>query len=168
MVYLHHNISNSCILLLLLWMYLHSATSPEKEVGGTGQMTWSKSPPLHQFRHSSHTCAPGHPRTTFFLIGRYDCGKDSPHRRQVSLVQFYVAASSVPFWSSLSPFSADENKATHRDAVPAELRSVSWPRDERLNLSTHCPPTVQCASSASPRHGPFTFISSPYLCHCVS
>lgn len=124
MVNLHHNISNSYILLLLLWMYLHSATSPEKEVGGTGQMTWSKSPPLHQFRHSSHTCAPGHPRTTFFLIGRYDCGKESPHRRQVSLVQFYVAASSVPFWSSLSPFSADENKATRLIETPYQLNSV--------------------------------------------
>lgn len=38
---------------LLQWMYLHSATSPEKKMVvlySTGQMTWSKSPPLHQFK----------------------------------------------------------------------------------------------------------------------
>lgn len=122
MVNLHHNISNSYTLLLLLWMYLHSATSPEKEVGGTGQMTWSKSPPLHQFRHSSHTCAPGHPRTTFFLIGRYDWGNDSPHRRQVSLVQSYVVASFLPFWSLSLPSQPMRTKRLIE--TPYQLNSV--------------------------------------------
>lgn len=63
--------------------------------------------------------SPGHPREIFFLIGR----------------QWQGLASLLKF----SPFSADEKRATPRDAVPAELRSVSWLRDECLNLSTHCP-----------------------------
>lgn len=49
----------------------------------TGQMTCSKSPPYTNFNiRLVCACSPGHPRTTFLLIGRYDNGKDSPHRRR--------------------------------------------------------------------------------------
>lgn len=108
-------------------MYLHSATSPEKKIVVLYVLVkWrGQSPhptPISTFVSYVHA-HPDIPEQHSYLSA--DMIMARTHLTVVvSLVQFYAVAFFLPFWSSLS-FSADEKKATPRDAVPAELRSVS-------------------------------------------